>query len=232
MPRILVAAALLVALAILAPAPAQATVVFYLSETPANGFELLPVLDSFDGVLPKDTGLASIVSAGITYTAVTGCGDPVACPGNVWVTGVPYGNFGIPGDTAGAILTANGNEYFTMTPGFTVRSMGFDVYTITEPGNPNSVPGARDVVVTVLTIGGPSVLNLPAPIGNFGFLGIVSDDPILMVTWQADLGGVRNTGIDNIRVSETAAPIPEPGTLLLLGSGLTGLAMRRRRRHS
>ena len=57
---------------------------------------------------------------------------------------------------------------------------------------------------------------------------VVSDDPILSLTWQADLGGVRNTGIDDIRVSEHA--VPEPGTLILLGSGLAGAAFRRRRR--
>ncbi len=72
------------------------------------------------------------------------------------------------------------------------------------------------------------MLNLPAPIGNFGFLGILSDDPIVSITWQADQGGVRNTGIDNIRLSENL--VPEPGTLLLIGSGLTALALRRHRR--
>lgn len=220
-------AALLAAIAGLAASPARASVVFVLSETPSGGFPSLPVHEDFESWAPTDTALASIVSNGITYAAVTGCGDTTTCPGNVWVTGFPYANFGIPGSTSGAILTATGNEYFTLTPSFTVRSLGFDIYTNNEVGNPKSFPGAADVIVTVLTSGGPTVLNLPAPLGNFGFLGIISDDPILQLTWQADKGQYVNTGIDNVRVSEIA--IPEPRTLLLFGSGLAGFALRRRR---
>jgi hypothetical protein len=218
MRRVLLVAVIL-ALALVVSAPASATVIFVLSETPSGGFGGLPIYETFEGITPKDAELASITSAGITYT-------PNA--GNVWVSSPGYPNYGIPGLTTTSILTANGNEYFTITPSFTVRSLGFDIYTINEPGNPNSVFGASNVLVTVTDSGGPTLLSLPPPIGNFGFLGIVSDDPILSVTWQADLGGVRNTGIDNIRVSEAA--VPEPATLLLLGSGLTGLALRRRRR--
>jgi len=220
-------AAFVVAVAALVAVPARASVIFVLSETPSGGFGSLPVYEDFEAVGPKDSAQLIFASGGIFYAPVTGCGDFSVCPGNVWVTGVPYDNFGIPGDTSGSILTATGNEYFTVTPFFIVRSIGFDIYTINEPGNLKSVVGADDVIVTVLTAGGPTVLNLPPPVGNFGFLGIISDDPILSVTWQADLGYVANTGIDNVRLSEQA--VPEPGTLLLLGSGMAGLALRRRR---
>jgi hypothetical protein len=220
MRRILVTAVVL-ALFVMMSAPASATVIFVLSETPSGGFSGLPVYEDFEGITPKDTALSLITNAGISYA-------PALISGNVWVSSPGYNNYGIPGVTTTSILTATGNEYFTIAPSFPVRSMGFDIYTINEDGNPNSVLGALPVIVTVDTGGLPTLLNLPAPIGNFGFLGILSDDPILSVTWQADQGGVRNTGIDNIRVSESV--VPEPGTLLLIGSGLTALALRRRRR--
>ena len=219
--RRILAAAILTALALSVPAPAAASVIFILSESPSGAFAGLPVYEDFEGIAPKDTSLASITSAGITYAPVVG---------NVFVSSPGYVNYGIPGATTSSILTANGNEHFTISPSFTVRSIGFDIYTINEAGNPNSVPGANPVIVSVTTVGPPVILILPAPVGNFGFLGIVSDDPISSVTWEADLGGVRNTGIDNVRLAEYA--VPEPGTLLLIGSGLTGLALRRRRKQT
>lgn len=57
--------------------------------------------------------------------------------------------------------------------------------------------------------------NLPPPLGNFGFLGIVSDDPILDIEWFGNLGGIRNTGIDNLRFSESVGVVPEPALLAL-----------------
>jgi hypothetical protein len=44
-----------------------------------------------------------------------------------------------------------------------------------------------------------------------------------------NIEGPGGISLDNIVVDETGAPIPEPGTLLLVGSGLIGLAARRRR---
>jgi hypothetical protein len=64
-----------------------------------------------------------------------------------------------------------------------------------------------------------------------GFQGFTSTDPFRVVYLQVknydgpgalDLGG-EGFGMDNVRWS-TSAPIPEPATMLLVGSGMVGLA--------
>jgi hypothetical protein len=211
----------------LAGSPAQASVVF-VDSLGSGGFGGLAVLDDFEGFAPKDVAIfAPISEFGLTYAPVTVCSTD--CPGNIFVSSPGYNNYGLP-TTTSSIFTASGNEFFTITPGSDLRRIGFDIYTINDPGNIYSVAGAVNVQVSVLTIAGTTTLSLTPPLGNFGFLGVVSDDPILQITWEADKGGIRNTGIDNIRVSDTVgAPVPEPSTGLVILVGLAALASRRRR---
>jgi hypothetical protein len=201
---------------VLGSVPAQASIIFVFSQSDA-GFGGIPVLEDWESFAPKDSGLGAFSSNGINYLAV----NP---PGNMVVTSPGYNNFGIPGATITSILAANGNENFTLSPTFTARRIGFDIYTINEPNNQFSVPGAQNVEVTVQSSSESALLSLASPPGNFGFLGIVSTDPILSVYWLADLGGVRNTGIDNIRVSDS---VPEPGSVLLLAFAAAGILLRR-----
>ena len=206
-----------VALALLACAGNGFAAVTFTTNINSYGFNSMAVHEDFEAFAPKDVGLASFVSNSITYSAIHQ-DVVVASPG--------YVNFAIGAPTASSILTTNGDEDFRLMPSFQVRRIGFDAYTINEPGNPNSVPGANDVVVAVHTFSGATVYNLPGQPGNLGFLGIVSDEDILAVDWYGHLGGVKNTGIDNIRVSGV---VPEPATLAAFALG-AGTLLRRRRK--
>lgn len=69
--------------------------------------------------------------------------------------------------------------------------------------------------------------------GKVWFVGISANDNIESITWTvnkrsgSDYYTNDGFGLDDFT---TVAPIPEPGTLLLLGSGLIGLGLYRRRK--
>jgi hypothetical protein len=72
--------------------------------------------------------------------------------------------------------------------------------------------------------GNVEVLSVLAPSGAILSASLLFVDGPDMGTSGDDVG----TGIDNVAFTT----VPEPGTLLLLGSGLAGMALRRRRSQS
>lgn len=87
--------------------------------------------------------------------------------------------------------------------------------------------GISDSRTTSIVIDGVAT---PIPNLNGGFWGLTSDTPFTSLLLRLTAGAADGFGIDDVVYTSGASTVPEPGTLALLGLGLAGLAVARKRR--
>jgi hypothetical protein len=93
--------------------------------------------------------------------------------------------------------------------------------------DPLEPAGASDLKAVLLGLNHTYEFSLTSPLERMGFFGVTVDDSI----YQVQLIAARGTGmgIDNFTAADvTAPPIPEPATMLLLGTGVAALVSRRK----
>lgn len=72
-----------------------------------------------------------------------------------------------------------------------------------------------------------NVNNVPTPVGEAEFRSVLAGLDGLAINGDWTAGGKDVVTLDDVRL---ARPVPEPGTLAVLGLGIAGLVRRRRRR--
>jgi hypothetical protein len=94
---------------------------------------------------------------------------------------------------------------------------------------------STDGILFTPLVGGPSSFaqvtgsaNLPPEIFTFAAVNATHFQFIVLSNWGDTISNV--TGFAEVGFNGGAAPIPEPATMLLLGTGLTGFAVRVLRR--
>lgn len=187
----------------------------------------------FQTPTPNNGYTSSLTLTGLQFS-FTGTGAP-AC--GACGVGVAAGsNFGLnPGEQALFVNASGadfGNDTLLITPQTATRAIGFEI----KGSNGTQVPGASlaSYRITVTLANGDTYTTdvTNASYTTFSFIGFSSTDMDIQSVAIAALSGGQPL-IDNVSYSATAEAVPEPATMVLLGTGLAGVASfaRKRRRH-
>jgi hypothetical protein len=201
-----------------AAAPANATVDFQ-SSTPTGAYA------------------NSLSVTGLTF-AFTGSGEPTCGGCGVRIVSGANPGFGLSPDNNALFVNASGADFnvntLLITPASAMRAIGFDFKGSNATQVPGASPAAYRITVT-LANGDTHTIEVANPsFTNFSFIGFSSPDVDIASVAIATLSGGQPL-LDNVSFSAAAEPVPEPATMVLLGTGLAGVASfvrKRRRSHS